>query len=156
MKLGSPLIVSFVVLLIALVPLYVYLTYPNVQAEEESILEVSVTMVTSFRPPKFLIGSIVYGSTREVINIHGPKIERFNNYLAVKFNEVKKCPILLAPTYREVISGKVMSGGQVVELIAQEDSMVKIAIFKTSRGLISVVIEVQVGDERYVIAPKGR
>ncbi|MEM4576033.1 MAG: hypothetical protein QW701_01075 [Candidatus Nezhaarchaeales archaeon] len=156
MKLGSILIASSVVLLIVLVPLYVYLTYPNVQDEEEALLEGSVTPVASFRPPKFLIGSIVYGSAREVIDIHEPTIERFNNHLVVKFNEVKKCFLLLAPAYREAVSGKVMSGSQVAGLIVQEGSIVKIAVFKTSRGLFSVVLEVQVGSERYVIASKGR
>lgn len=153
MKLKLLLIIIVVLLLAFLTPLYVYITYPEVCLEEESLLEGSVVNAVPFKPPKFLVGSMIYGSVREVLSLRKPIIERSDTHLTLKFNESKKCSLLLAPAYTEVLSQELLSREQMVNIIAQGVQAVKVAFFRTQKGVFSIVLEVVVDGKHYVIAP---
>lgn len=151
----KPLLTIVIVLLLALsVPLYVYVTYPEVCSEEESLLEGSVVGPLPFKPPKFLVGSVVYGSVREVLSIKRPMIERLDAHLLLKLDETRKCPLLLAPAYSEVSTQELLSREHVTNLIVQGAQTVKVAFFRTQRGVFSIVLEVTVDNKHYVIAPR--
>lgn len=150
------LLITAVVLLSALlIPLYVYITYPEVYSEEESFLEGSVAKVVPFKPPKFLVGSLIYGSMREVLSLRKPVIERYDSHLILKLDETKKYPLLLASAYSEVSTRELLPREQVIDLIAQGTQTIKVAFFRTQRGTFSIVLEVTVNDKHYVIVPKN-
>lgn len=154
MKFKFLLIITGIILLVLSIPFYVYITYPEVNMEEESLLEGDVVKVVPFKPPKFLVGSIIYGSTREVLNLRKPVIERFDDFLALKLDEARKYPLLLAPTYSEVLTQELLSGKQMADLIVQGSQTIKVASFKTQRGTFLVVLEVVADNKHYIIVPK--
>lgn len=142
------------VLLTLLIPLYVYATYPDVYLEEESLLESNAMNVTPFRPPKFLVGSLIYGSTRELLSLRKPVIERYDTCLFLKLDGVRKSPLLLAPTYNEMSTKESLSGERMADLIAQGVQTIKVAFFRTQRGIFLVVLEVTADGKHYIIAPR--
>lgn len=154
MKPKSLLIIAVVLLFALLIPLYVYTTYPEVYSEEESFLEGNVAKVVPFKPPKFLVGSLIYGSMREVFSLRKPIIEHYDSHLILKLDEARKYPLLLASTYSETSTRELLSREQVVDLMAQGAQMIKVAVFRTQRGTFSIVLEVTINDKHYVIVPK--
>lgn len=154
MKPKSLLIITVILLLVLLIPLYVYITYPEVCLEEESLLEGSVVNVVPFKPPKFLVGSLIYGSMREVLSLKKPIIEHSGTCLILKLDEARKCPLLLASTYSELSTQEPLSREQVANLIVQGAQTIKVAFFRTQRGTFSIVLEVNVDSKHYVIAPR--
>lgn len=147
--------VTITLLLALLTPLYVYVTYPEVCSEEESLLEGRFVNAVPFKPPKFLIGSIIYGSMREVLSLRKPTIERSDIYPILKLDEARKYPLLLASTYSEMSTQELLSREQVAELIAQGAQTVKVALFRTPRGIFLVVLEVAI-DGKYYLIPARR
>ncbi|MCC6042912.1 MAG: hypothetical protein LM598_04720 [Candidatus Verstraetearchaeota archaeon] len=157
MKLRIALILIAVALIIVAVPLYVYSSYPYSSSEEEAILEENVIEPMPFRPPRFLVGSVIYGSTREVVSIRGPMVEHYDDHLLIKFGGNKRGLLLLAPSYVETSTNKVVSGEHLAELISRGgDLTVKVVAFTTRRGSYAIVVEVVKGGERYIMAPQRR
>lgn len=158
MKLKFIFIIAAALILALLIPLYVYVTYPEVRSEEELLLEDDIAKVIPFKPPKFLVGSVIYGSQREVLVLDLKEliIERSDRHLTLKLDESRKCPLLLAPSYSEVLTREMLSRDQMINLIAKGAQMIKIALFKTQRGLFSIVLEVVVDSKHYVIASGRR
>jgi len=142
-------------LLIFLIPLYVYLTYPDVGLAEESLLEGFVTPQLPFKPPRFLVGSIIHGSKREVFLVR-PTIERQDGRMLLVLSNKVKCPLLFADAYVDAASGEVAFQQQAASLTVGKASAIRVAVFETPRGVFSVVLEVHVNGRRYVIAPRGR
>jgi len=153
LKLRSLMIIIVIILALS-IPLYVYVSYPDVYLEEESLLENSAMNIAPFRPPKFLVGSLIYGSTREIYSLRKPMIERYDTRLIFKLDEAGKCPLLLAPTYSEMLTQESLSRERIADLIVQGAQTIKLAFFKTQRGIFAVVLEVTIDGRHYVIAPR--
>ena len=157
MKFKTALISIAVILIIAVAPLYVYISYPNASSEEEVVLEENVIEPMPFRPPRFLIGSVVYSSTREVVSIQRPIIKHHNGRMLIKFDDDKRGLLLLASSYVEASTNKEVPGKYLAKLMSQGgDLTVKVVVFATKRDSYAVVLEVVRGGERYVIAPQRR
>jgi len=150
-------ILIVMILIITVAPLYVYISYPNTSLEEEAVLEENVIEPVPFRPPRFLIGSVVYSSSREVMNIQRPAVEFYDSRMLIKFDGNKRGLLLLAPSYAEVSTNKEVSGEFLAKLISQGGNLtVKVVAIATKRGSYAIVLEVLRGGERYVIAPQRR
>jgi hypothetical protein len=157
LKFKTALILIAVALIIAVAPLYVYTSYPNFSSEEEAILEENVVEPMPFRPPKFLIGSVIYGSTREVVSIQRPMVEHYDDHLLIKLDGNKRGLLLLAPSYVEASTNKAVSGKHLAELVSQGgDLTIKVIAFTTKRSSYAIVVEVVRDGEQYVMAPQRR
>jgi len=157
LKFKTALISIAVALIIVIAPLYVYVSYPNSSLEEEVILEERVVEPMPFRPPKFLVGSVIYGSMREVASIKRPVIEHYDDHLLIKLDGNRKGLLLLAPLYVEASTNKAVSSEYLAKLISQGGDMtIKVIAFTTKRGSYAIVVEAVKGDERYVMAPQRR
>jgi len=157
LKLRTALILIVVALMIVAVPLYVYSSYPHSSSEEEAILEENVIEPMPFRPPRFLVGSVIYGSTREVVSIQRPMVEHYDDHLFIKFSGNRRGLLLLAPFYLETSTNKVVSGEHLAELISRGgDLTVKVVAFTSKRGSYAIVVEVVKGGEQYVMASQRR
>jgi len=157
LKSKTALILVAMVLIIAVVPLYVYASYPNASSEEEVVLEENLIEPIPFTPPRFLVGFVVYSSTREVVSIRRPIVEFYDDHMLIKFDGNKRGLLLLASSYVEASTNKKVSGEFLAKLISQgEDLTVKVVAFVTKRDSYAVVLEVVRGGERYVIAPQRR
>jgi len=149
------LLIISLAFLILLIPLYVYSTYPEVGSEEESLIESFVIPQLPFKPPRFLVGSIIHGSKKESFMIR-PIIEQQDNRLLLVLSNETKCPLLFAGAYVDVSSGEVVLRPQIVSLATSKASAMRVVVLETPRGPLSVVLEVHVDGKRYAIAPRGR
>jgi len=157
LKFKTASILIVMTLIIAVAPLYVYISYPNASTEEEAVLEENVIESMPFRPPRFLIGSLVYSLTREVVSIQRPIVEPHDGRTLIKLDGNRRGLLLLAPSYVEVSTNVEVSGEYLVKLMSQgEELTIKVATFTTRRGSYAIVLEVVRGGERYVIATQRR
>jgi len=146
-----------VALIIVIAPLYVYASYPSPSSEEEVILEERVIEPMPFRPPKFLVGFVIYGSMIEAASIQRPVVEHYDDHLLIKLDGNRRGLLLLAPLYVEASTNKAVSSGYLAKLISQGGDMtIKVVAFTTRRGSYAIVVEVVKGGERYVMAPQRR
>jgi len=157
LKFKTASILIVMALIIAIAPLYVYISYPNASIEEEAVLEENVIGSMPFRPPRFLIGSVIYSSTRELVRIQRPIVEPYDGCTLIKLDGNRRGLLLLAPSYVEVSTNVEVSGKYLVKLMSQgEELTVRVVAFTTKRGSYAIVLEVVRGSERYVIATQRR